>query len=77
MDEKLGRESGTWAIDILCKDRPGHLRYAIDANKINRTRVETLGYFWARIGKNSNWYLENQAWLNNITSGEYELRETI
>jgi dTDP-glucose 4,6-dehydratase len=37
MDEKLGRKLELRTIDFLCKDRPGHdLRYAIDANKINK-----------------------------------------
>jgi dTDP-glucose 4,6-dehydratase len=37
MDEKLGRDVDFREIDFLCKDRPGHdLRYAIDANKINK-----------------------------------------
>jgi dTDP-glucose 4,6-dehydratase len=61
------------AIDIYVKDRPGHdLRYAIDANKINTE----LGWkpsvtFEQGLERTVNWYLENQTWLNNITSGEY------
>jgi dTDP-glucose 4,6-dehydratase len=53
------------------KDRPGHdLRYAIDANKINTE----LGWkpsvtFEQGLERTVNWYLENQTWLNNITSG--------
>ena len=55
------------------KDRPGHdLRYAIDASKIN----EELGWspsvtFEQGLGQTIDWYLENQAWLSHVTSGEY------
>ena len=55
------------------QDRAGHdLRYAIDANKINKE----LGWkpsvtFEQGLEKTVNWYLENQTWLNNITSGAY------
>mgnify|MGYP003393596426 FL=1 len=74
MDEKLGREAGTSEQLIsYVKDRPGHdLRYAIDASKINKE----LGWkpsvtFEQGLERTVNWYLENQTWLNNITSGEY------
>lgn len=55
------------------KDRPGHdRRYAIDATKLERE----LGWkpaetFETGIRKTVEWYLENQAWVNNVTSGEY------
>ena len=75
MDEKLGRPAGTSEQLIsYVKDRPGHdLRYAIDASKINTE----LGWkpsvtFEQGLEQTVNWYLENQTWLNNITSGEYE-----
>jgi dTDP-glucose 4,6-dehydratase len=74
MDVKLGRPSGTSEqLIAYVKDRPGHdLRYAIDASKINKE----LGWkpsvtFEQGLEKTVNWYLENQTWLNNITSGEY------
>ena len=74
MDEKLGRPSGTSEQLIsYVKDRPGHdLRYAIDANKINKE----LGWkpsvtFEQGLERTVNWYLDNQTWLNNITSGTY------
>lgn len=74
MDEKLGRVSGTSEqLITYVKDRPGHdLRYAIDASKINKE----LGWkpsvtFEQGLEKTVNWYLENQTWLNNITSGAY------
>ncbi|TDD75947.1 dTDP-glucose 4,6-dehydratase [Flavobacterium caseinilyticum] len=74
MDAKLGRTEGTSEqLIAYVKDRPGHdLRYAIDASKINKE----LGWkpsvtFEQGLEKTVNWYLENQTWLNNITSGEY------
>jgi dTDP-glucose 4,6-dehydratase len=74
MDNKLGRESGTSAQLIsYVKDRPGHdLRYAIDASKINKE----LGWkpsvtFEQGLERTVNWYLDNELWLKNVTSGEY------
>ena len=55
------------------KDRPGHdRRYAIDASKIERE----LGWkpaetFETGIRKTVQWYLDNQAWVANVTSGAY------
>jgi dTDP-glucose 4,6-dehydratase len=55
------------------KDRPGHdLRYAIDATKIN----QELGWkpsvtFEEGLERTVNWYLDNQQWLDNVTSGAY------
>lgn len=55
------------------KDRPGHdRRYAIDATKIERE----LGWkpaetFETGIRKTVQWYLDNQAWVANVTSGAY------
>jgi dTDP-glucose 4,6-dehydratase len=75
MDKKLGREKGTSAkLITFVKDRPGHdLRYAIDASKIMRE----LGWkpsvtFEQGIEKTIDWYLANQEWLNNVTSGNYQ-----
>jgi dTDP-glucose 4,6-dehydratase len=74
MDVKLGRTSGESAkLITYVKDRPGHdLRYAIDANKIN----SALGWhpsvtFEQGLEITIDWYLENQDWLNNVTSGAY------
>ena len=56
------------------KDRPGHdRRYAIDASKIERE----LGWkpaktFESGIRKTVQWYLDNQAWVSNVTSGAYK-----
>lgn len=75
MDEKLGREKGeSEKLITFVKDRPGHdLRYAIDANKIN----EELGWspsvtFEQGLGLTIDWYLENQEWLDHVTSGDYK-----
>jgi dTDP-glucose 4,6-dehydratase len=74
MDAKLGRTSGESAkLITYVKDRPGHdLRYAIDANKINKE----LGWspsvtFEQGLEITIDWYLQNQDWLNSVTSGEY------
>ncbi len=75
MDAKLGREPGTSAqLITFVKDRPGHdLRYAIDANKINKE----LGWypsvtFEQGLAKTIDWFMDNQEWLNNVTSGDYQ-----
>ena len=75
MDEKLGRSEGTAAkLITFVKDRPGHdLRYAIDATKIS----EELDYepsvtFEEGLSKTIDWYLSNQEWLEEVTSGEYQ-----
>ena len=75
MDEKLGREPGTSEQLIsYVKDRPGHdKRYAIDASKINKE----LGWspsvtFEEGLSKTIDWYLANEAWLQNVTSGDYQ-----
>jgi len=75
MDVKLGRTSGESAeLITYVKDRPGHdLRYAIDANKINKE----LGWepsvtFEQGLDLTIDWYLNNQEWLNSVTSGDYE-----
>ena len=74
MDDKLGHPAGTSAqLITYVKDRPGHdLRYAIDATKIN----QELGWkpsvtFEEGLERTVNWYLDNQQWLDNVTSGAY------
>lgn len=74
MDQKLGRVNGESAqLITYVKDRPGHdLRYAIDATKINTQ----LGWkpsvtFEQGLEITIDWYLNNQDWLNNVTSGAY------
>ncbi|NLU94632.1 dTDP-glucose 4,6-dehydratase [Chitinophaga sp. Ak27] len=75
MDRKLGRPEGSSAqLITYVKDRAGHdLRYAIDATKLNKE----LGWapslqFEEGLEKTVDWYLENEAWLNNVTSGDYQ-----
>jgi dTDP-glucose 4,6-dehydratase len=74
MDVKLGRVLGTSeGLISYVKDRPGHdLRYAIDATKIN----QELGWkpsvtFEQGLVRTVDWYLNNETWLKNVTSGEY------
>jgi dTDP-glucose 4,6-dehydratase len=74
MDKKLKREPGTSASLItFVKDRAGHdLRYAIDSSKLQRE----LGWkpslqFEEGLEKTVDWYLANESWLNNVTSGDY------
>jgi dTDP-glucose 4,6-dehydratase len=75
MDAKLGRAAGeSEKLISYVKDRPGHdLRYAIDASKINKE----LGWkpsvtFEQGLEKTIDWYLSNEEWLKNVTSGEYQ-----
>ena len=74
MDQKLGREPSTSEkLITYVKDRAGHdLRYAIDSSKLQKE----LGWqpslqFEEGIEKTINWYLNNEKWLNNVTSGSY------
>ena len=75
MDTALNKPQGT-SLKLVkyVKDRPGHdKRYAIDATKIKNE----LGWmpslqFAEGLKKTIEWYLNNQDWLDNITSGEYQ-----
>ena len=74
MDTKLGREPGTSKkLITYVKDRAGHdLRYAIDSQKL----TIALGWkpslqFEEGLEKTVVWYLDNEPWLRNITSGAY------
>ncbi|MFY7731735.1 MAG: dTDP-glucose 4,6-dehydratase [Flavobacterium sp.] len=74
MDAKLGRPAGeSEKLITYVKDRPGHdLRYAIDASKINKE----LGWqpsvtFEEGLNFTVDWFLNNQQWLKNVTSGDY------
>ena len=73
-DRLLGRPEGTSEkLITYVTARAGHdLRYAIDSTKLH----EELGWepslqFEEGIEKTVKWYLENQDWLDNVTSGEY------
>jgi dTDP-glucose 4,6-dehydratase len=74
MDKKLDRPRGTSEnLITYVKDRPGHdKRYAIDATKLEKE----LGWkpslqFEEGLEKTVDWYLENNDWLNHVTSGDY------
>lgn len=75
MDELLEKPEGTSRkLITFVKDRPGHdRRYAIDATKLK----EELGWepsIKAEEGlrKTAEWYLANEEWMNNVTSGAYK-----
>ena len=75
MDGKLGRSQGeSEKLISYVTDRPGHdLRYAIDASKIN----SELGWkpsvtFEQGLERTIDWYLANENWLKNVTSGDYQ-----
>lgn len=75
MDKKLGRSEGeSEKLITYVTDRAGHdLRYAIDANKI----MNELGWkpslqFEEGIEKTVDWYLTNQQWMDEVTSGDYQ-----
>lgn len=75
VDGLLGRPKGTSdRLITYVTDRAGHdLRYAIDASKLHKE----LGWgpslqFEEGIEKTVRWYLDNQDWLDNVTSGEYQ-----
>ncbi len=75
MDKKLGRSAGTSAkLITFITDRAGHdLRYAIDSSKLQ----QELGWkpslqFAEGLEKTVEWYLDNEEWMTNITTGVYQ-----
>ena len=75
MDEELDRSKGeSRKLITYVKDRAGHdMRYAIDASKIN----DKLGWkpsvtFEQGLRNTVKWYLSNEKWLNDVTSGAYQ-----
>jgi dTDP-glucose 4,6-dehydratase len=75
MDKKLNRPKGTSAgLITFVKDRPGHdLRYAIDATKLNRELGWTPSLqFEEGLERTVDWYLANQDWVKEVTSGDYQ-----
>ena len=75
MDKKLNRAAGTnEKLITFVKDRAGHdLRYAIDSGKLQ----DELGWkpslqFEEGLEKTVDWYLANEAWLKDVTSGTYQ-----
>jgi len=74
MDRKLNREEGESASLItFVQDRAGHdLRYAIDSTKLQRDLGWTPSItFEEGLEKTVDWFLENEEWLDNVTSGNY------
>lgn len=75
VDRLLGRPEGA-DMDLITyvTDRAGHdLRYAIDSSKLQKE----LGWepslqFEEGIEKTVRWYLDNQEWMDNVTSGDYQ-----
>ncbi len=74
LDELKPKAAGSYRDQItFVKDRPGHdRRYAIDARKLERE----LGWkpaetFETGLRKTVQWYLDNQAWVQDVMSGEY------
>ena len=75
MDEKLGRAKGeSEQLITYVKDRPGHdRRYAIDATKLkNELAWEPSLQFEEGLSNTIDWYLENEVWLTQVTSGDYQ-----
>ena len=75
VDQKTGQEAGTSRKLIkFVTDRAGHdMRYAIDSSKI----MNELGWkpsvtFEQGLAQTVDWYLENEEWLNSVTSGAYQ-----
>jgi dTDP-glucose 4,6-dehydratase len=75
VDRLLGREEGTSdKLITYVTDRAGHdLRYAIDSTKLK----DELGWepslqFEEGVEKTVAWYLDNQEWMENVTSGDYQ-----
>ena len=75
MDIALNKDQGSSeSLITYVKDRPGHdKRYAIDANKLKKELGwEPTLQFEEGLAKTISWYLENQEWMDNVTSGEYQ-----
>lgn len=75
MDQKLGRPNGTSEeLITYVKDRAGHdLRYAIDASKLkSELGWEPSLQFEEGLSKTVDWYLENESWVEHVTSGDYQ-----
>ena len=75
VDRLLGRKEGEdMGLITYVADRKGHdMRYAIDSRKLQRE----LGWepslqFEEGIEKTVRWYLDNQEWMDNVTSGDYQ-----
>src|SRR5690606_22587367 len=75
LSKKLGEsEDDILSLITYVKDRPGHdLRYAIDSTKIRKecgwSPQETIE---SGLQKTVDWYIDNQDWVNSVTSGKYQ-----
>jgi dTDP-glucose 4,6-dehydratase len=75
MDKKLGRISGeSEQLITYVTDRKGHdMRYAIDASKLENELGWTPSIqFEEGLEKTVDWYLNNQSWIEKVTSGAYQ-----
>ena len=75
MDEKLKRKAGSSEqLITFVKDRAGHdLRYAIDSSRIEKElHWKPAHRFEEGLALTVDWYLENQDWMENVTSGAYQ-----
>jgi dTDP-glucose 4,6-dehydratase len=75
MDNKLNRPAGeSAALITFVTDRAGHdLRYAIDAGKLKNDLGWMPGItFEEGLERTVEWYLANEEWLNDVTSGHYQ-----
>ena len=74
VDRLLGNPDG-YSLDLITyvTDRPGHdMRYAIDSRKLqSELGWEPSLQFEEGIEKTVRWYLDNEQWVNNVTSGDY------
>jgi dTDP-glucose 4,6-dehydratase len=81
LDELCPRSDGRCYAEqvTFVKDRPGHdVRYAIDARKIERELGwKPLETFETGILKTVQWYLDNPAWVEGVTSGAYRQWESL
>lgn len=74
LDQRLGRRDGeSRELITFVKDRPGHdRRYAIDASKLKQELGWEPAYTFQRgIAETIDWYLANQEWVAQVTSGSY------
>ena len=75
VDRLLGREDGEdMSLITYVADRKGHdMRYAIDSSRLkSELGWEPSLQFEEGLEKTVKWYLDNQDWLDSVTSGEYQ-----
>ena len=74
LDELVPTDKPRESLIEFVTDRPGHdARYAIDATKLeNELGWRAQETFDTGIEKTVRWYLDNQEWMDNVTSGDYQ-----